>query len=345
LETKKEVFDQLDGQDVIRYTLINDHQTRISVLSYGGTWQEFVVVEDGVEQPLIWGLDSMADYQRVGYCLCQSLGRVAGRIGGAKFKIDDQEYQVEMNEQTHSLHGGKHGFHTLVFDGELSKTNDSASVTLTKHIKASDDNYPGNLDVTIKFTLDNQNQVSIEFTGDADAATLFNPTNHVYWNTTDDRDSLAQQWLQITSATHLEFDEEKVPTGKKIMVEGTAYDFNQPQPVENALKQLKDESDGIEFDDAFEVTPSATEPIAMVGDTTGKRRIKLYSDRNSLIIFTANPFDADKEDAHQYNALATEAQTLPDAINHPGFGDIVLRPGQPVTNTIRYQYERLNKIK
>ena len=74
LETKKTVFDQLDGQDVMRYTLVNDHQTRISVLSYGGTWQEFVVSEDGVEHPLIWGLDNMTDYQRVN----QLVGLLAG---------------------------------------------------------------------------------------------------------------------------------------------------------------------------------------------------------------------------------------------------------------------------
>ncbi|KLD59214.1 hypothetical protein WP50_20150 [Lactiplantibacillus plantarum] len=100
----------------------------------------------------------------------------------------------------------------------FSQTNDSVSVTLKKHINASDDNYPGNMDVAIKFTLDNQDQVSIAFTGDTDAATLFNPTNRVYWNTTDDRTSLAQQKLQITSAAHLEFDDEKVPTGKKLAV-------------------------------------------------------------------------------------------------------------------------------
>ncbi|MDQ7897559.1 galactose mutarotase, partial [Lactiplantibacillus plantarum] len=82
------------------------------------------------------------------------------------------------------------------FDGKFSEDDDQVSVILSKHIKASDDNYPGNLDVEIKFTLDNQNQVSISFTGDTDAATLFNPTNHVYWNTTDDRTSLAKQWLQ-----------------------------------------------------------------------------------------------------------------------------------------------------
>ncbi|AVK64013.1 galactose mutarotase [Lactobacillus sp. CBA3606] len=342
LETKATVFDQLAGQDIMRYTLINDHQTRISVLSYGGTWQEFVVVENGVERPLIWGLDNMADYQRVGYCLCQSIGRVAGRIGGASFKIDDQRYNVDMNEQTHSLHGGQHGFNTLNFAGQLSQTADSASVTLQRQITTTTDHYPGNLAVQIKFTLDNQDRVSIAFTGDTDAATLFNPTNHVYWNVADDRTSLAHQWLQITSAKRLEFDAEKVPTGQRLPVSKTAYDFNEPQPVQAALDQLKATSQGIEFDDAYEVTPSATTPIAVIGDTDQHRQVKLYSDRNSLIIYTANPFDATKEAAHQYTALATEAQTLPDAINHPDFGDIVLRPGHPVTHTIRYQYEALN---
>ncbi|MFC6165048.1 aldose epimerase family protein [Lactiplantibacillus dongliensis] len=341
METKTSDFGAVDGQPVTRYTLINDQQTRISVLSYGGTWQEFVVNEDGVEKPLIWSLDSMADYQRVGFCLCQSIGRVAGRIGGAQFNIDGQTYHVDMNEKTHSLHGGAHGFNTLHFAGELSQTADSASVTLRRHIDHTEDNYPGNLDVQIKFTLTNDNRVSIAFTGDTDAATLFNPTNHVYWNTTDDRTSLAQQWLQIHSATHLEFNDTKIPTGKRFSVKDTAYDFNYPQPVQDSLNQLKVETDKIEFDDAYEVTPSADQPIASVGDLAGKRRVDLYSDRNSLIIYTANPFDQDQQNQHHYNALATEAQTLPDAINHTGFGDIVLRPGQPVTQTISYQYQAL----
>lgn len=343
METKATVFDQLEGQDVMRYTLINDQQTRISVLSYGGTWQEFVVNEDGVEHPLIWGLDSLAEYQRVGFCLCQSIGRVAGRIGGAKFEIDGQPYQVDMNEQTHSLHGGYHGFNTLNFAGEFSQTADSVSVTLSHHIQATDDDYPGNLDLQIKFTLNNENRVSIAFTGATDAATLFNPTNHVYWNVADDRTSLDHQWLQIHSDQHLAFDAEKVPTGQKLAVKDTAYDFNYPQPVQEALKQLKVESDGVEFDDAYEVTPSATTPIAALGDTEGQRQVTLYSDRNSLIIFTANPFDGEAQAAHHYNALATEAQTLPDAINQKDFGDIILRPGQPVTHTISYQYDRLTK--
>ncbi|MFC6181693.1 aldose epimerase family protein [Lactiplantibacillus daowaiensis] len=343
METKKSSFGQLDGQAITKYTLINDQKTRISVLSYGGTWQEFVVNEDGVERPLIWSLDSIEAYQRVGFCLCQSIGRVAGRIGGAKFAIDGQTYNVDMNEQTHSLHGGNHGFNTLNFDGEFVTGNDQASVVLTKHIQATDDNYPGNLDVQIKFTLDNANRVSIAFTGDTDAATLFNPTNHVYWNVADDRTNLAHQWLQIHSDQRLEFDGEKVPTGKRLAVKDTAYDFNYPQPVQDALNQLKMENDGIEFDDAYEVTPSETAPIAVVGDLEGNRHVKIYSDRNSLIIYTANPFDADKQAAHHYNALATEAQMLPDAINHDGFGDIVLRPGQPVTHTISYQYNRLTK--
>lgn len=338
METKKSIFGKFRGQDIVKYTLINDSQTRISVLNWGGTWQEFVVNENGVERNLIWGLDSIEEYQRVGFCLGQSIGRVAGRIGDAQFKIDGQNYHVDMNEQSHSLHGGKNGFNTLIFAGELSQEADSASITLSKHIKATDDNYPGNLDVQIKFTLNNNNRVSIEFTGDTDSSTLFNPTNHVYWNLTDDRTSLAQQWLQIHSINRLEFDVEKVPTGKKLALQGTAYDFNKAQSMKNALERLKAEDGGLEFDDAYEVTPSMGEPIAILGDTARQRQVEIYSDRNGLIIYTANPFDPQKQALHQYNALATEAQTLPDAVNHEGFGDIILRPKQPVTHTISYQY-------
>lgn len=343
MKTKQTAFGQINGEPVTRFTLINDHQTRVSVLSYAATWQEFVVVEDGVEQPLVWGLDSIEDYQRVGYCLCQSVGRVAGRIGGAQFDLDGQTYHVDMNEKGHSLHGGAHGFNTLNFDGQLSTTATTASVTLTKHVPSELDQYPGNLDVTITFTLDENDRVTISFKGDTDAATLFNPTNHVYWNTTADRTSLDQQWLQINSQQHLEFDGEKVPTGEKVAVAQTAYDFNQARPVTQALADLKQTTGGIEFDDAYEVTPSATAPIATLGDTAGKRQIKLYSDRNGLVIYTANPFDNAKQAAHHYVALATEAQTLPDAINHAGFGDIALRPDEPRTYTIGYQYERLDK--
>lgn len=341
LEIKELIFGQLAGQDVTRYVLTNDQQTHISVLSLGGTLQEFVVVEHGNARPLTIGLNTLAEYQANVFSLSQCIGRVAGRIGGAKFDLAGQTYHVDMNEETHSLHGGYHGFSKINYQGTTEQTADAVSVTLTHHIKATDDHYPGNLDLAIKFTLDNENRVTIAFTGQTDAPTLFNPTNHVYWNVTDGQKSIDQQWLKLTGQKRVVVGAEKVPTGQLTPIQGTVYDFNQARDLKSALQELKAETGLSEFDDAYQVVPSLTEPLAEVGDIAGHRRVKIYSDRNGLVIFTSNPVDEAQQNAHQYNTLATEAQTLPDAINHPGFGDTTLQPGRPVTRHIVFQYEQL----
>lgn len=343
MKIKKEVFGELNGEKVMRYVLTNSHQTRIAVLSLGGTLQEFVVVENGREHPLTIGLKTLDDYLHNVFNISQSVGRVAGRIGGAQFELDGQTYHVDMNEGHHSLHGGYHGFTKINYAGQVAQSDDAASVTLTHHVKASDDHYPGNLALKIKFTLNEKDQVSLEYGAQTDAPTLFNPTNHVYWNVTDGQKNLDHQWLQINSEKRVETAAEKLPTGKLLPVAETAYDFNQSRTLATALAELKAENGKVEFDDAYEVTPSLTVPVASVGDTDGQRRIDIYSDRNGLVIFTADPVDGANQDAQRYNSLATEAQTLPDAINHPGFGDITLRPDHPVTRHIMFDYHYLGE--
>jgi len=119
----------------------------------------------------------------------------------------------------------------------------------------------------------------------------------------------------------------------------TGYDFSKPRTIKNGLDQLH-QTGQVEYDDAFVVEPSKDTPIATVGDAAGHREVEVYSDRNALVVFTANPTDAKRADARDYNALAMEAQTLPDAIHHDGFGDVILPANQPVTHFISYQYTR-----
>ena len=343
MKIRQEVFGEMNGEKVMRYVLSNSHHTRIAVLSLGGTLQQFIVVENGQEHPLTIGLKTLADYQENVFNISQSVGRVAGRIGGAQFDLDGQTYHVDMNEENHSLHGGYHGFTKINYAGQTAKTDDVASVTLTHHVKATDDHYPGNLALKIKFSLNEDDQVMIDYGAQTDAPTLFNPTNHVYWNVTDGQTSISEQWLQIHSDKRVEPGVEKVPTGQLLPVKGTAYDFNQPRQLQAALNDLQAEDGKVEFDDAYEVVPRIDEPIAAVGDVAGHRRIDIYSDRNGLVIFTTDPVNGENQDAHRYNSLATEAQTLPDAINHPGFGDITLRPGHPVTRHIMFDYHYLGE--
>lgn len=343
MKVRKEVFGLINGEKVMRYVLTNSHRTRIAVLSLGGTLQEFSVFENGRERPLTVGLKTLAEYQHNVFNINQSVGRVAGRIGRAQFELDGQTYHVDANEHGHSLHGGFHGFTTVNFAGQTNKEDDEASVTLTHHVKATDDNYPGNLALRFRFTLNEADQVTIEYGAQTDAPTLFDPTNHVYWNVTDGQRDLEHQWLQIHGCQRVETDIEKIPTGKLLSVVDTAYDFRHPRGLQGALAGLRATTGKREFDDAYQVDAPWGEPVVSVGDDAGQRRIDIYSDRNGVVVFTANPTDAARQQTQDYNALATEVQTLPDAINHPGFGDVILRPDRPVNRHIMFDYHYLGQ--
>ncbi|WP_054709733.1 aldose epimerase family protein [Secundilactobacillus paracollinoides] len=285
---------------------------------------------------MIAHFDDLAHYDSpASYSLCKSIGRVAGRIGKATATIDGQEVHFDQNENDNTLHGGFHGFSEIIWDAEQSIRDHDASVTFSRHIDSDEDNFPGDLDARITFTLTDDNKVSITFSAASTADTLFNPTNHVYWNITDGQKDLTTQQLQVNGKRRLELsDKDKVPTGNFVDLAGTGYDFSKSRDIPSALADIKQETGKVEIDDAYEVTPSADKPIATLSDSASNRHVDIFSDRNSLVVFTANPFNQSKP----YNALATEAQTLPDAIHHDGFGDITLPSGKLQEYTISYQY-------
>ncbi|WP_143461460.1 aldose epimerase family protein [Levilactobacillus enshiensis] len=329
----------LHQQEVTKYLLTNRQGTRVAILTWGATLQEFSVDEDGQRHQLIVNLPNLADYDHNPYYLCQTLGRVAGRIAGAQFDLDGQTIHLDANEKPNASHGGPHGFTFVNWDATTTQTADTASVVLTHTATPADDKYPGNLKTTVTYTLTEENRLDITFDAQSDAATLFNPTVHTYFNVTDDQHSLNEQWLKLSGTKRLVLDQAKIPTGEMATTANTGYDFSQPRTIKDGLDQLH-QTGQVEYDDAFVVEPSKDTPIATVGDTTGHREVQVYSDRNGLVVFTANPTDEKRADQRDYNALAMEAQTLPDAIHHADFGDVILPANQPVTHLISYQYIR-----
>ncbi|MDT6981253.1 aldose epimerase family protein [Levilactobacillus zymae] len=338
MQITQEIAGELHQQKVTKYVLTNQHGTRAAILTWAATLQEFSALEDGQRQQLAVHQDNLAAYDNNTYCLCQALGRVAGRIKGVAFDIDGTTYQIEATEGKNAIHGGPHGFLHINWDATTQEDGDRASVILTHTSTPQDDQYPGNLTTTITYTLDENDRLTITFKGQSDAATLFNPTIHAYFNVTDDQHDLDQQWLTLNADKRLILNNEKIPTGEKAAVAGTGYDFRKPRTIKDGLAQLA-QAGGVEYDDAFEVQPGDA-PIATVGDTTGHREVQIYSDRNGVVVFTANATDPARAEKRDYNALALEAQNLPDAIHHDNFGDIVLPANQAVTHTIAYQYVR-----
>lgn len=337
-------FGEYQNQDVMKYTMTNDHDVRVSVLNLAGIWQEYSIPTAKGHQNLLLSSDSVEGFMGNGLCLNKLIGRVANRIDHATFTIDGQTYHVDQNEGENNIHGGDNSWKEYLWDVETKSTNDQLQVILTKQFTEDMDRFPGTEDVKVTYTLANDNSLSIDFEGSSDQPTLFNPTNHTYWNISD-HDDVTGLELQLNSTDHLAVNDTKIPTGERLANAGTPYDFAQFTSLGKALTAMKESTAEGGFDDYFEVTPTddATKvPVAQLYDPETSRKMKMYSDRNSIVIYTANGLSGDlglSKPAQSWLAIAMEGQTLTDTVNHDDFGNTVLRPESPMHNHLRYEIE------
>lgn len=335
------VVERIDGQDISQISLINSRGTRADFLTLGATWQSFFFLQaDGSLKNLVLGHDKPSDYLANGICAGQTVGRVAGRIKAGQATIGETSYQFPVNNNGNTLHGGPAGLHRQNWDYELLEEQNG--VRFSYRATEAGDGFPGDVTITATYVLDEQDRLKVTYEGfDATVDTLFNPTNHVYFNLGEAAD-LEGHELFIAANDKLETDEFLIPTGKRLDVTGTAYDFRQSKDVMTAVHQTGG------LDDAFEVAVPAGNPVAILTHEASGHQVTLYSERNGLVVYSFNwPEEgvvfsrSGGRTNTKHEGLALEAQTLPDAINQPDFGNIVLKAWERVSYTITYDFEQL----
>ncbi|SDP19437.1 aldose 1-epimerase [Streptococcus equinus] len=340
MKVVQEVIANIDGKDIEKYTIVNDNDVQVGLLTLGATWQEFLVPDGkGGHKNIIIGFDDPAEYGKNTLCAGQSIGRVVGRIGAGKCDIDGEDIQLPQNENGNTLHGGPQGFHKQLWKASVKTKCNQASVEMAYNAKESIDGFPGDMLVKVRFTLDNNNRFTIIYTGkNGGQATLFNPTNHVYFNLGECQD-LTRHTFTLAADYHLETRNDLIPTGDLIDVAGTAYDFRIGQNLGDAINTTGG------FDDAFLVAPSLDKPCGELKDEESGDSVRLYSDRNAWVAYSMvgipdgiYPARDKGNMAKEFEAIALEAQFLPDAINHKGFGDIVLQANEEKSYVIAFEY-------
>lgn len=345
MEIIKSVLDNFEGNIVTKITLINDNGVQASCLTMGATWQEFLVPnKKGDLTNLLLSFAETKDYYSNPLCVCQSIGRVAGRINNGSCILNGKQITLPKNNNGNTLHGGPNGFNALNWDYTVSETKNSVSAIFQTKITEQTDGFPGDMLATIIYTLDNQDCVTITYSALADDKdTLFNPTNHVYFNLSD-RQDLATHSLKINSSQYLDLADDLIPTGRVHSVEDSPYDFQKFSNVKQAAQAVGG------FDDAFVVNEpgKANEPIAILRDNESGRQVTIDSCRNGLVMYSMAEipsgikFSRDNgKEAIGGEGLALEAQTLPDAINQENFGDIVLPKFSKKTYRISYKFDQI----
>lgn len=348
---RKELGKLQTGETVTGYTLYGDRGMRVTISDFGGTIWELVVPDrDGKLADVTLGYDSVKNLESSDRYLSTLIGRWANRIGGAEITIDGKKYALPANDGRNHLHGGTVGFDRKFWQAEPID-GEEPELRLTLDSPDGDQGFPGNLRVEVNYRLKNRNSLLIHYRATTDQKTVVNLTNHAYFNLGGfDSGSVLTHELMLDAQDYLATDDELIPTGERVSVAGTPFDFRSPKPLGRDIG-CADRAlvIGGGYDHCFNFTglePSDGEPVfrGYLRDPASGRRMNLYTNQPCVQVYSCNMLAENgntlKGGVPQKPRIAVclETQRMPDAMHHDGFTDPYLAPGEVYDYTTIYQF-------
>lgn len=342
----KEAFGQTkEGQAVDLYTLTNANGMIVKITNYGGIVTSIIVPDKNGEMgDVVLGFDSLAPYLETHPFFGALVGRYGNRIAKGKFTLDGQEYTLATNNMGNHLHGGLKGFDKMVWEAEVIE-GDEVGLRLHYLSKDMEEGYPGNLDVTVVYTLTNDDALKIDYNATTDKKTVVNLTNHSYFNFTEGRRDILGHVLTLNADRFVPVDETLIPTGELAPVEGTPFDFTSPTPVGDRVDANHPQIQyGGGYDHCWVLNKDAGE-LGLVGTvyepTTG-RYMEVQTTEPAVQFYCGNFLDgtvSGKGVAYEKRyGLCLETEHYPDSPNQPDFPSTVLTPGETYETTTIYKF-------
>ncbi len=341
----KKPFTKTDeGKEIDLYILENSKGTKLSVITYGlRILSLFTADKNGNFSDVVLGYDDFNSYKGADY-QGAFVGRYANRIGNASFKIDGNTYTLTKNDGENSLHGGPLGMHQVVWDVESISDTDEPSITFTHTSSDMEEGYPGNLEMKVVYTLTNENEVKFDYFAVSDKKTVFNPTNHSFFNLSGDAENLVlDTWLKINATNTTAVSDNLIPTGEIKSVKGTALDFSNG-------KLLGDDMFSCEkavamcggFDHNFCVDGSGLRLHATAYHKESGRQMEVYSDMPGVQLYTFNktgdPVGKYGKIYKNHSAFCLETQFYPDSPNKENFLFKYVLPNETFHSTTVYKF-------
>ncbi|PMQ01113.1 MAG: galactose-1-epimerase [Dictyoglomus sp. NZ13-RE01] len=328
-----------EGIPIDQYILVNSNGLMMKVITYGGAITELWVPDkNGNFQDIVLGFDTLGEYESPDNPFFGSIiGRYGNRIAYGSFYIDGIKYQLAINDRgKHHLHGGVKGFHRVVFKAVPIKTPYGPSLRLRYLSHDGEEGYPGNLEVTVTYTLTKSNELRIDYLATTDKPTIINLTNHSYFNLSGDatRDILDHElWIDADNFT--EVDEYLIPTGKILPVKDTPLDFTKPKKIREGLPQ------GYDHNFVLNKKNGEMKLVATLKEKTSGRIMEVYTTEPGLQLYTGNYLNIRGKAGKFYSkhyGLCLETQHFPDSPNHENFPSTILRPGETYISTTIYKF-------
>ncbi len=344
----KEHFGTLaDGTEVSLYSFTNKNNMTMTVTDLGAALVRLLVPDrDGKLTDVVLGYDTPQEYLSNSCYFGAVIGRNCNRIEKGRFMIDGVTYQLPINDNENNLHSGPDGMNARMW--EVSEMDETARRITFRLLSPDGDNgFPGNFDISVSYTLTDEDAVVLRYRGSSDKDTIANMTNHSYFNLAGHASgSIEDHILQLTAASYTPVrDEQAIPTGEIAPVAGTPMDFTAAKPIGRDInadfEQLKF-AGGYDHNYILPDNGGAFQKIAEVYCPESGISMGVVTDCCAVQLYTSNFItDHPGKDGAVYRSrqgLCLETQYAPNAVNEPAFASPLLKAGEKYETETRYRF-------
>jgi aldose 1-epimerase len=347
-DVERTVFGRFEnGTEIEKFVLSDGTGRSASVLTYGARLHSLVVPDRaGALANVVGGYASLAEYECDPHYMGATIGRFANRLRDGRFEIDGAVHRAAPNEGSKTLHGGPHGFDRAVWRFVRASASPHPTVVLAHTSPDGDQGFPGEVCVEVAFALRQGGRLSIEYAATTNASTIVNLTHHAYWNLhdADTSSDASDHRIMIPSDRYVPVDEDMLPTGERLSVEGSPFDFRTKRCIGDDIDDPNDRQIAIAhgYDHSWLIGEGARglRNVALLESSRTGRRLEVWSDQSAIHLYSGNflgEAGAGRKPMASRSLIALEAQNVPDAPNLPWAEDCILRPGETYRSTIIYQ--------
>lgn len=338
-----------DGKPVFLYTLRNAGGAEVKITNYGGTITSIKVKDkSGAFGDVVLGFSQLSGYtakNNTSY-FGATIGRYANRLAHGTFNLDEKTYHIPQNENGNTLHGGTRGFDKRVWEPASVPSAGNPSLTLHRVSPDGEEGFPGNLDVTVQFTLTDDNELKIEYTATTDKDTVLNLTNHSYFNLSGPGSgTILDDSIMIPAANYTPVTKALIPTGQIAPVEGTPFDFRQLTKIGSRINEKNEQlkfANGYDQNFVLDRSGEGLQPAARVEDPKSGRVLEVSTTQPGIQFYTGNFLNGSVTGIggpYKFrSAVCLETQHYPDSPNQPNFPSTGLKPGEKFQQSTVYRF-------
>lgn len=347
-QVTKESFGTVDGQGVDLYTLKNRNGMEAKITNYGGIVTSLKVPDKNRKfDDVVLGFNDLDSYLKGHPYFGAAIGRYGNRIAKGRFTLNGVEYKLAVNNGENTLHGGIKGFDKVVWTAAEEKSLAGPAVRMTYLSKDGEEGYPGNLSVTMVYTLTNKNELRIDYIANTDKDTVLNLTHHSYFNLDGEGNGdILNHRLMLNASRFTPTDAGSIPTGELRSVTGTPFNFLKPMVIGARINQDEEQLKlGNGYDHNFVVNGrmGTLRQAARVSAPISGRVMEVWTTEPGVQLYTGNFLDgtltgkSGKIYQRRYG-FCLETQHYPDSPNKPNFPTTTLKKGTSFHSTTIYRF-------